>query len=278
MGSGCDPDRHRERTRVAADSFRFDRDAGLRVDAPIREGETKRTQLGAFDPGEGVTRSRCRSFCFLERTGVRWTAFLVTYQRAEDGFWRGYFAYRSAAERAEETRTADLFVEETEQEVDTRARGLGRPLVLALLDSALDTVERRRGPSPDMKRWFRDMLGRRSAERAMKPSPWRSVDTEPTPSLNELRSLYESYRLDQVAHLIALLDPDDFREFVEIRLEGRRIDFHSRDRFQLAMSVVQDMERRLPLPPFEVWVEDYLANPGEYRRYSRELHGEGELP
>lgn len=249
------------------------------MDSPIREGETKRTLQGAFDPGEGVTRSRCRSFCFLERHGVRWTAFLVTYQRAEDGYWRGYFAYRSAAaEKAEEARTADLFVEETEQDVDGRARGLGRPLVIALLDSALDTIERRRGPSPDMKRWFRDMLGRRSAERAVRPPSWRSNDGETTPTLNELRSLYESYRLDQVAHLIALLDPDDFREFVEIRLEGRRIDFHSRDRFQLAMSVVQDIERRLPLPPFEIWVEDYLANPAEYRKYSHELHREGDLP
>ncbi len=209
---------------------------------------------------------------------MRWTAFLVTYQRADDGYWRGYFAYRSATEQAGEARTADLFVEETEPEVDGRARGLGRPLVVALLDSALTTIERRRGPSPDMKRWFREMLGRRSAENAMHPAQWRGSGGEPTPTLKELRRLYESYRLDQVAHLIALVDPEDFREFVEIRLEGRRIDFHSRDRFQLAMSVVQDIERRLPLPPFEIWVEDYLRNPAEYRRYSHELHREGELP
>jgi hypothetical protein len=93
-----------------------------------------------------------------------------------------------------------------------------------------------------------------------------------------LHSLYDSYRLDQVTHLIALLDPDTFEEMVEILLEGRRIDFRARDRFQLAMSVVQELEQRLPLPPFETWVEDYLAHPAEYRRYTHALHREGTLP
>jgi hypothetical protein len=98
------------------------------------------------------------------------------------------------------------------------------------------------------------------------------------PTLEELRSLYDSYRLDQVTHLIVLLDPDDFREVVEILLSGRRIDFRESDRFQLAMSVVQELERRLPLPPFEVWVADYLAHPDQYRRYAYELHRGAELP
>ena len=37
------------------------------------------------------------------------------------------------------------------------------------------------------------------------------------------------------------------------------------------MIVVQELERILPLPPFEVWVEDYLANRGEYHRYTDAL-------
>lgn len=226
-------------------------------------------------PAEGVTRSRCRSFCFIERRSVRWTAFLVTYQRV-DGFWRGFFAFRSAEaglSELTEVRTADLFVEETEPEVDVRARGLGIPLVKALLDSAIEADERRRGLSPDVQRWFREVLRGRSSERA-----GVAAEPESAASLGELRSLYESYRLDQVAHLIALLSPDDFRELVEIRLVGRRLDFNSRDRLQLAMSVVQEIERRLPLPPFEAWVEDYLAHPDEYRVYTAALHGEGDLP
>ncbi len=247
----------------------------------IHRDDTKGTRPSAFDPGEGVSRSRCRSFLFLDRGGVRWTAFIVTYQRSDDPYWRGYFAFRCAPDAESElveVRTADLFVEETEREVDERARGLGRPLVAGLLDSAVDTAERKRGPTPDVQRWFREMLARRAAEHAATPGEAPTFEAASTPSLAELRELYESYRLDQVAHWIALLDSDDFREFVEIRLDGRRIDFHSRDRLQMAMTVVQDIERRLPLPPFEVWVEDYLAHPEEYRRYAQALHGEGELP
>lgn len=218
-------------------------------------------------------RMRTRSFCFLERNGERWTAFLITYQRM-DGQWRGYFTFRSAetVENGADIRTADLFLETDEAGVDQRARGLGKPLLNALLDSALTAYERRRGATPELHRWFRRELSR-SASARESAWQWR----EP-PSLDELRSLYDSYRLDQVAHLIALIDPADFREIVEILLEGRRIDFRGSDRLQMAMSVVQDLERRLPLPPFQVWVQDYLERPDAYRKYAFELHRGDELP
>jgi hypothetical protein len=219
---------------------------------------------------DGVVRTRCRSFCFLQRGGERWTAFLITYLRG-DGQWRGYFNFRTATEQpgTREVRTADLFVEPSESEVDLRARSLGRPLLLALLDSALHAAERRHGFSPDLQHWFREVLNRRSAaDGAAADEDGGAAD----PSLAQLRSLYESYRLDQVAHLITLMNADDFRELVEILLDGRRIDFRSNDRLQLAMTVVQDLERRLPLPPFELWAEDYLAHANEYRRYSGWLH------
>ncbi len=225
---------------------------------------------GAAASRLATTRVRCRSFCFLEREKERWTAFLITYADAH-GQWRGYFSFRSPGVDAElgEIRTADLFVEATEAEVDQRARGLGRPLLRALLDSALEIHDRRRGYSPELHRWFRAMLARTAADRR-----GRGPDeaTAHTPSLAALRALYESYRVDQVAHLVALLDADDFRELVEILLDGRRIDFQARDRFQLAMGIVQDLESRLPLPPFEVWTQDYLARPGVYRAYAEALH------
>lgn len=246
---------------------------------PQQQDERATSPTVAYGTEVGA-RSRCRSFCFLEREQVRWTAFLVTYQRAE-GHWRGYLTFRSAIEGStelSEVRTADLFVERSEEDVDARARGLGRPLVLALLESALDTHERRRGYSPDVQRWFRELLRRHAAERVRSGVGSAVAGGSKPWTLAELRSQYESYRLDQVAHLIALLRPADFREIVELRLEGRRIDFNSRDRFQLAMTVVQDLERRLPLPPFEVWVEDYVAHPEEYHRYTRALHGAGEVP
>jgi len=219
---------------------------------------------------------RCRSFCFLEHAGERWTAFLITYADTR-GWWRGYFAFRSPGEDVEigEIRTADLFVEASEAEVDHRARSLGRPLLRALLESALETRERRRGYSPELHRWFRGVLARTAADRRSRTPA--SQQDEP-PSLAELRALYESYRVDQVAHLVALLDSDIFRELVEILLDGRRIDFQAHDRFQLAMGIVQDLESRLPLPPFEAWTQDYLARPGVYRSYAEAIQrGEFEM-
>ena len=71
--------------------------------------------------------------------------------------------------------------------------------------------------------------------------------------------------------------PEDFRALVDRFLDGKRIDFRTRDRFQMAMAVVQELERRLPLPPFEVWVEDFMAHADEYARYSHRLHRESEL-
>lgn len=221
----------------------------------------------------GQPRTRCRSFCFLEQDEERWTVFLVTYPR-EDGLWRGYFTFRSASldPQDEEIRTADLFVEPSEEAVDVRARSLGRPLLEALLQSAVHTYQRRRGVRADYGRWFRELLGRHAA----RLESTRGVLDEAI-RYDQLRSLYESYRTDQVSHLIALTEPDAFRELVEQLLDGREIDFGARDRFQLAMIVVQELEKRLPLPPFEVWAEDYLANAAEYRRYAQALHS-GALP
>jgi hypothetical protein len=238
----------------------------------VQDEQAAKHRARGVSPVSDGARLRCRSFCFLERGGQRWTAFLITYRRP-DGQWRGYFTFRSAGTDPgqDEIRTADLFLEPDEQTVDKRARGLGRPLLQALLDSSLTTHERRGGGSPHLHRWFRQELMRGASEREV---GWQSRDV---PSFDEMRSLYDSYRLDQVAHLVALLDPADFREVVEILLSGRRIDFRESDRFQLAMSVVQELERRLPLPPFEVWAQDYLARPDEYRQYARELH-RGELP
>ena len=221
----------------------------------------------------GDWRSRCRSFCFLEEGSKRWTVFLVTYPREADQ-WRGYFTFRSAEYATEdgEIRTADLFVETTESSIDTRARALGRPLLHALLFSALHTYERKQGAG-DYNRWFRELLAARAAEVAPRVLPAAAQLT-----YEQLRSRYESYRIEQVAHLIALMSPADFRGLVETLLAGRVIDFQARDRFQLAMTVVQDLERRLPLPPFEVWAEDYLAHSAEYERYTRELKQGEALP
>lgn len=219
-----------------------------------------------------LARTRCRSFCFLEHNGEPWTAFLVTFA-GQDGYWRGHFMFRSAlmAPDNSEVRTADLFVETSEEAVDARARSLGRPLLESLLQSAVHTAQRRRGVTHTYANWFRELLSRSAQQHA------EDAVRDPARSLQRLKSLYESYRTDQVCHLVALTDPADFRALVEKLLDGREIDFRARDRFQLAMIVIQELERRLPLPPFEAWVEDYLRTPSIYDQYAAALHS-GRLP
>lgn len=219
-------------------------------------------------------RGRCRSFCFLERESERWTVFLETYL-GEDSRWRGRFTFRTAEGRLAEAdiATTDLFVEDTEAEVDLRARGLGRPLVRALLDSSIHTWERRKGAGAEVGRSLRGVLARHSA------SLTDSIALATTDlTIEHLRSVYESYRIDQVVHLISLTPADDFSVLVSRLLDGREIDFRARDRLQLAMLVVQELERYLPLPPFEVWVEDYLAHQPTYQDYAHRLHRGGDLP
>jgi hypothetical protein len=238
---------------------------------PLKRADAGVPRRSADGPRPGSVE-RYRSFCFVERPADRWTVFLVTYP-GTDGQWRGYFSFRNASLSGEEIRTADLFVEASEAEVDVRARSLGRPLLESLLDSALHVVERRRGISPDMRRWFREVLASRAGQLSLQ----LGTDADAL-SLTRLRSLYDSYRIDQVVHLIALVEPAAFEELVDRLLDGREIDFRAGDRLQLAMIVVQELERRLPLPPFEVWVEDYMSDPEVYHLYSHALHRESTLP
>ena len=242
---------------------------------PVLNSKERERGGGAREGAADAARdeARRRSFTFLEREGQRWSVFLATYAGADDR-WRGFFTFRTAATGLEgaEIRTADLFLENSEAEVDARARGLGRPLLVSLLESAIHTFERQRGSSPDVTQWFREVLASRSEELAV---PVKAAEEA---SLTHLRSLYDSYRIDQVSHLIALIEPEAFRGLVDRLLEGRTIDFRASDRLQLAMIVVQELEQHLPLPPFEVWVEDYMDRPEVYQRYTHDLHREGTLP
>lgn len=208
----------------------------------------------------------------IEREGTRWEAALEV--RQDGGRWRGRVLFRSMTDGQElRVATADIFLEATEAEVGRRAEGMGQPLMQALLDSAVHSFERKQAVSEDVRQWFRKLLARNASNLVDEAG----VD-RPELSLARLRNLYDSYRLDQVGHLIALLRPEDFKQCVERLLNGRTIDFNAGDRLQLAMIVVDELERRLPLPPFEVWVEDYLARRPEYQRYAEALHHGAALP
>lgn len=205
---------------------------------------------------------------FLERAGDSWACFLVTRPAGRHS-WHGYFAFRPAHSELEvdEVRTTNIFVEEDESRIHEKARSLGRPLLRGLLDSAIHTCRRRDDDSQHLRGRFRSLL-------AGDATAWQT----PESSTASLRSLYESYRLDQVAHFICLVEPAAFDEAVDRILDGKRIDFRTRDRVQFARMVVEHIEALLPLPDFESWAADYRARPDSYRLYAHTLHREGRLP
>ena len=221
---------------------------------------------------------RRRSVGFLQMDEETWACFLVTF-RGRDHRWRGYFSFRPKDGELEEdeVRTADIFREESESAIHQKARGLGRPLLSGLLASALHSRSRLTGEHPTLRSWFRAMLAQNSQELA---GEWPEEEWEAKADLElgRLRSLYSSYRLDQVCHFIALVQPEDFRECVSSILHGASIDFGGKDRLQFAMMVVEFIESRLPLPPFEAWAEDFLKHRGDYALYAHTLHREGRLP
>lgn len=220
---------------------------------------------------------RRRSVAFLETDADSWACFLVTFPAGRTR-WHGYFAFRpSHSEVADdEIRTTDIFVEASEAEIHDKARSLGRPLLRGLLDSAIHTAARREGNEAHLRGRFRTLLSETSADLA---GEWTDKDTALTrDEVERLRSLYESYRLDQVSHFICLVDPADFDEAVDTILDGESIDFRSRDRVQFARMVVDFIESKLPLPDFESWADDFLANPSTYQLYAHTLHREGRLP
>jgi len=224
-----------------------------------------------------LERLRRRSVGFLDREGESWACFLVTFQD-QALRWHGYFSFRpkDGELEEEEVRTADIFREKSESEIDQKARGLGRPLLTGLLSSALHTRDQSEESPPKLRRWFRRMLAKNSQELA---GDWAERE-EGTGDLelSQLRSLYASYCLDQVCHFIALVNPEDFKEAVDRILDGKAFDFGAKDQLQFSMMVVEFIEDHLPLPPFEKWVEDFLAHRKDYALYAHTLHRAGRLP
>ena len=225
-----------------------------------------------------IDHARQRSLGFLESDGEQWACFLVTF-RGRDDQWHGHLSFRPRDSEGEidEVRTADIFIEASEEAIDQKARGLGRPLLRALFSSVLHVQQRDETPPPKLRKWFRTLLSENSQEMAAAAGDCLE-DPSSRAEVAELRSLYASYRLDQVCHFIALLRPDDFESAVDLILEGQQVDFGARDRLQLAMMVVEYIESRIPMPPFEAWTVDFLASRQEYLLYAHTLHREGRLP
>ena len=231
-----------------------------------------------------IDRSRRRSLGFLDWEQETWSCFLATFI-GQDGQWHGHLAFRpqDSDGESDEVCTADIFIEASEAEIDHKARGLGRPLCRALLSSSLHTAQGAEArQSPKTRRWFKKLLLENSKELSASAeerlAEERLDHAEGGLDSVELRSLYQSYRLDQVCHFITLVDPESFEAAVDSVLEGQRVDFGAKDRLQLGMLVIEYIEARIPMPPFEVWVVDYLANREEYMTYTHTLHRERRLP
>ena len=222
-----------------------------------------------------------RSVAFLESHGDTWSCFLVTVPEV-GGTWHGYFSFRPSHGEVgdDEVRTANIFIEDSEAAIYEKARSLGRPLLAGLLDSALYTAAGD-GGNPRLRGRFRSLLRQSAVEIAGDWSgerPRRVEGQAEAKELDRLRSLYASYRLDQVAHFICLVELRAFEHAVDTILHGESVDFLARDRMQYAMMVVDHIERLLPLPDFQTWAEDFLAKPETYRLYTHTLHREGRLP
>jgi len=187
------------------------------------------------------------------------------------------FRPRDSEGEVDAVRTADIFIETSESQIDQKARGLGRPLLRALFSSALHAQERDQTASPKLRKWFRTLLSENSQEMAAAACDCLE-DPSSRAEVAELRSLYASYRLDQVCHFIALLRPDYFESAVDLILEGQQVDFGAKHHLQLAMMVVKYIESRIPMLPFETWTADFLTNRQEYLLYAHTLHRAGRLP
>ena len=221
---------------------------------------------------------RRRSVAFIQKEDESWACFLVTFV-TQAGEWRGYFSFRPGYSELneDEIRTTDIFIESSEAEIHEKARGLGKPLLAGLLDSVLNTRSPDDLVGQQLRGQFRRLLQKNSQDIA---GDWATDETVPPNEieLDRLRSMYSSYRLDQVSHFISLITPDNFEGTVDEILAGESIDFLSKDRVQFAMMVVDHIERLLPLPDFQSWARDFLAHPEAYRLYTHTLHREGRLP
>jgi len=81
-----------------------------------------------------------------------------------------------------------------------------------------------------------------------------------------LRAKYLDYCSAQVADLLLFLSPD------EIYLLAQRAAHESGDPGEVSyMRMVQVatgwLSEKISLPPFEIWVQDYLAHPDRYEEY-----------
>jgi len=105
------------------------------------------------------------------------------------------------------------------------------------------------------------------------PSPPNSRGAEP---VGVLRAKYLDYCSAKVADILLLLSPDEMFVLAQdaAREAGVSGDLSYGQTVDLATELVS---RKLALPPYEVWVRDYKADPSKYDEYLMGLW-ESEVP
>ena len=96
--------------------------------------------------------------------------------------------------------------------------------------------------------------------------------------LNVLRAKYHDYCSAQVADLLVYMSPDEIYLLAHraYREEGGNGDISYVEMVRVA---TEWLSRRVALPPFEVWVEDYRQHPHRYEEYFMGLwESEAEAP
>lgn len=81
-----------------------------------------------------------------------------------------------------------------------------------------------------------------------------------------LRAKYLDYCSAQLADLLLFLTPDEIYLIAQ-RAARERGDASEVSYTRMVEVATEWLSRKIVLPPFEVWVEDYLAHPGRYEEY-----------
>lgn len=81
-----------------------------------------------------------------------------------------------------------------------------------------------------------------------------------------LRAKYHDYCSAQVADLLVYMSPDEIYLLAHraYREEGGEGDISYAEMVKVA---TEWLSKRVALPPFDVWLEDYKRNPAQYEEY-----------
>lgn len=94
----------------------------------------------------------------------------------------------------------------------------------------------------------------------------RREDGHEDESLEILRAKYHDYCSAQLADLLLYLSPDEIYLLAQ-RASRDEGDVHPPSYEQMVQSATAWLSRKVVLPPFEIWLEDYRAHPERYEAY-----------